>query len=338
MLLGVALVCGCGVPKTKGYTQTAMEEIENLEYDTAIESLNAAEEAGENPVLIARARGIASIGLTEYEDAVAYFLETLSYSDSKVDELDYDVNFYLADAYEHLRRYEDAVDTYSAIIGLDSKNVLALYRRGADYLLINNYEDALADFNRALNLDSDNYDLRIEVAGKLFDAGYEQEGQQYLNDFLAEKERKLSDFDKGRIYFYMQDYESAKKCFEEARDDDDQNTVLFLGKTYELLGDYNYATSTYQNYLSKHPEAAVIYNQLGLSRLKSGDYTGAREAFTSGRSIENNGIDQTLSFNEIIAYEYSGNFSQARILMESYLKKYPDDEDAAREYEFLKSR
>ena len=29
MLLGVALVCGCGVPKTKGYTQTAMEEIEN---------------------------------------------------------------------------------------------------------------------------------------------------------------------------------------------------------------------------------------------------------------------------------------------------------------------
>jgi hypothetical protein len=43
-------------------------------------------------------------------------------------------------------------------------------------------------------------------------------------------------------------------------------------------------------------------------------------------------------FNQIAAYEYTGNFKQATVLMEEYLKKYPEDEEAKREYEFLKSR
>lgn len=333
------LVCtGCGIPKTKGNTLAAIEQLENLEYDNALSSLDAATEAGENPALIARTRGIACMGLTEYEEAATYFLEALSYSNSMVDDLDYDLNYYLADAYEHMKKFDKAADTYTAIVNLDTKNALAYYKRGAAYLELNNYDNAISDFDRALSLDSDNYDLRIEVAGELFDAGYETEGQQYLNDFLVEKEKKLSKFDKGRIYFYMKDYVNAKQYFEEARDDDDQNTVLFLGKTYEYLGDYNYATSTYQNYLSKHPEAALIYNQLGLSRMQAEDYAGAREAFSAGRAVENNGIDQTLYFNEIVAYEYEGNFTQAAIAMEGYLKKYPEDETAIREYEFLKSR
>ena len=153
-----------------------------------------------------------------------------------------------------------------------------------------------------------------------------------------EKEKKLSDFDKGRIYFYMEDYATAKTYFEEARDDDDQSTILFLGKTYEMLGDYNYATSTYQNYLSKHPEAALIHNQLGLSRLESGDYAGAKEAFQTARNLNNTGIDQTLSYNEIVACEYTGDFNQAKVLMEAYIKKYPDDEAANREALFLSTR
>lgn len=36
----------------------------------------------------------------------------------------------------------------------------------------------------------------------------------------------------------------------------------------------------------------------------------------------------------IIAYEYSGDFATAKSKMEEYMKDYPDDEDAAREYQF----
>lgn len=338
LVMAGLLVSGCGVPRTKGFTETAMGEIEALEYENALNTLVSAEEEGENPALIARARGIAHLGLAQYEEAESEFMTALSYSDWQVDDLDYDVNYYLADTYEKMKNYDEAVKTYTDILSLKGKEVTALYRRGCDYLILDKHELASADFDKALSLDPDNYDLRIEIAGRLSEAGYDDEGRSYLEQFLIEKEKKLSKFDKGRIYFYMEDYENAKIYFEDARDDDDQNTILFLGKTYEMLGDYNYATSTYQNYLTRHPESAVIYNQLGLSRIKSGDYSGAREAFNTAKNLGNTGLDQMLSFNEIVANEYLGDFDQAKALMNEYLRKYPDDPDALRENIFLSTR
>ena len=49
-------------------------------------------------------------------------------------------------------------------------------------------------------------------------------------------------------------------------------------------------------------------------------------------------MTQILKFNQIVAYEYLGEFDQANVLMRSYLQIYPDDQEALREYEFLRSR
>ena len=332
------LLSGCDSRAKESDLEAAYTQIEACEYEGALAALDIAEESGEDMAYILRARGVANMGLTNYEEAVEQFIAALGYSDWRIDDFDIDVNYYLADTYETMGKDSEAIDTYSAILGIREKDMLAHYRRGRVRLRQNDHDGALEDFERALKLEPDNYDLRIEIAGRLTESGYEDEGRSYLEQFLAEKEKKLSDFDKGRIYFYMEDYATAKTYFEEARDDDDQSTILFLGKTYEMLGDYNYATSTYQNYLSKHPEAALIHNQLGLSRLESGDYAGAKEAFQTARNLNNTGIDQTLSFNEIVACEYTGDFSQAKVLMEAYIKKYPDDEAAKREALFLSTR
>ena len=338
LLLTLILFNGCGNKSTDEKTMTGMQEIENHNYADAIISFDEAEQKKENPQLIARGRGIASIELTNYEDAITYFKEALSFSNERVDSLDYDINFYLADAYEKNGDYQKSIDTYSSILGLANKDVTAYYLRGRNYLLLDSYENAIADFNKALSLDEDNYDLRISVAGQLSDAGYETEGKKYLNTFLESNEKKLSDYDKGRIYFYLQDYENAKVFLEKAKDDENQSTILFLGKAYEKLGDYNYATSVYQNYLSKHQDAAIICNQLGLCKLLAQDYEGALTAFVTAGKIENNGIEQVLEFNQIVANEYIGDFKQASVLMTAYCKKYPDDNDAIRENIFLQTR
>ena len=47
---------------------------------------------------------------------------------------------------------------------------------------------------------------------------------------------------------------------------------------------------------------------------------------------------QELMKNEIIAYEYSGDFASAKECMEDYIEEYPDDSDAEREYQFLETR
>ena len=68
------------------------------------------------------------------------------------------------------------------------------------------------------------------------------------------------------------------------------------------------------------------------------EYTAALEAFQAAMNIEDNGMMQSLKFNEIVAYEYMGDFKTASALMNSYMKSYPDDETAKREYEFLRTR
>lgn len=339
ILLGIACmgISGCK-QKTEDHMTTAVEQIENFEYEEALLTLDKALENGVNKQEIARARGIAFLGLARYEEAVTAFLEALSYSNIFVDELDYDLNYYLADAYEKMGEHQQAITVYSDILALEPDEVNAHFLRGRLYLLGGEFERALNDFNRTVELDKDGYDLRIEIAGLLSQAGYEEEGLKYLKDFLVENEKKLSDYDKGRIYYYMGDFENAKISLEKAKSDDAEQIVLLLGKSYEQLGDYNYATSVYKNYLEEHPEAAEIFNQLGLCKLKSGEYKEALSAFRSASNVENNGMERTVEFNQIIAYEYNGDFKQATVMMEAYLRKYPDDEAALREYEFLKTR
>lgn len=47
---------------------------------------------------------------------------------------------------------------------------------------------------------------------------------------------------------------------------------------------------------------------------------------------------QSLLFNEIVAYEKKLDFSTAQEKAVSYVGMYPEDEEAAKELDFLKSR
>lgn len=339
LLLLISLgLTGCQALVTEKQVDVAKEKIENYEYEAALDILDEAARAGEDAQMIARYRGISYAGLTQYEEAVKYYLEALSYSDLFLNELDYDINYYLADAYEKLGDNTKAKEVYSAILALEPDEVNALFLRGRIYLKDGERDKALADFNRTVEMDKDGYELRIEIAGLLSEAGYAEEGLLFLQKFLADNEKKLSAYDKGRIYYYMGDFEKAKDSLENAKSEASDDIILLLGKSYEQLGDYNYATSVYKNYLDEHPQSAQLFNQLGLCKMKSGEYEEALSAFRSAANVENNGMSQILQFNQIVAYEYTGNFKQAIVMMEDYLKKYPEDEAAKREYEFLKTR
>lgn len=337
MIAGITL-SGCSFFNKSEYTDAAYLAIENCQYEEALNSFALAEEAGENPQAILRGKGIAYAGLTQYEEAIAAYKAALLYSDLRVDRLDYDLNYYLADAYLKKGDLETAEEIYTDILNIKENDMYALFRRGNIHLQNEKYEMALNDFQKAAELEKDGYDLRIEIAGLLSNAGYEEEGMSYLQHFLQENEKKLSDYDKGRIYYYMEDYENAKLSLEMAKSDETEQVILLLGKTYEQLGDYNYATSVYKNYLAEHEDAAEIFNQLGLCKIKSGEYDEALSAFKSASNVENNGLERIILFNEIAANEYVGDFKQAYVLMEKYLKQYPEDEIALREFEFLKTR
>ena len=189
-----------------------------------------------------------------------------------------------------------------------------------------------------ISLDSDNYDRLIEIYQVLERFGYKDVGREYLDKAMNDAGGKMDSYCSGRMYYYLGEYKEACLELEKAKDKGDAEVYLYLGKAYEATGDYNYASSVYNSWIAKDTGSAAIYNQLGLCEMAMGNYDHALYAFQTGMKIENNTLMQTLSFNEIVAYEYLEDYQKAFVLVENYLKSYPDDEQAKRERQFLSSR
>lgn len=329
---------GCGENEETNHINEGMNAIENMNYSAALEAFDAAEGAGENQRLILRGRGLAYLGLTQYERAVEEFTECLAISNGSLMDMDFDVNYYLATAYMKMGMPAKAESTYDAIINLRKDEVNAYYLRGVARLKQDNYGAARNDFDYVISKSPKDCDKLIDVVDALNQSGYGEIGKDYLNKMLENYSNKLSDYDLGRVYFYLEEYGQACRFLENAKSEGNPDAYLYLGKAYEATGDYNYAISVYNDYLGKKTDNALVYNQMGLCRIKQGEYEAALQAFQSAMNIEDNGMMQTLSFNEIVAYEYLGDFKQACVLMENYINNYPDDAEALREYEFLKTR
>ena len=339
VVLGVLLavfLTGCG--SGSGKTEEAMELVKNLDYAGALSVFQAAEEAGENERLIARGRGIAHMGLTEYEQAVECFQEALAASNGLVEAVDFDLNYYLAAAYIKNGQFREAENAYDAILALRPEEKAAYFLRGCARLELSEFEGARADFDKVISMDSRNYERLIEIYEVLAHHGYKEVGQEYLTNALESGSKQMNAYESGRIYYYLEEYQKAYIALEEAKENGDAESFLYLGRAYEATGDYNYASSVYSSYLTKEGPNAEVYNQLGLCEMTKGEYQKALEAFQAGLQIEDSGYVQTLRFNEIVAYEYLGDYQKAAVLLQSYLKTYPDDEKAKREMDFLSTR
>ena len=335
-LFAGALLAGCG--KDTSNIAEGMQYVKELDYQSALESFAKAQEAGEDAKLLARGEGIAYMGLTEYEEAEKSFLEALSYSNGLIEEMDYDINLYLAAVYTKTGQYASAEEIYNAILALKPEDVQVLFLRGGVRLGQGNYTQAKEDMDKVVALDSKNFERIIQIYETMEAGGYKDAGQGYLTDALQTDEEQMSYFDKGRMYYYMGEYQKAYLALEEAKGEGGVEAYLYLGKAYEATGDFNYASSVYNSYLTKVGDDARVYNQLGLCEAKKGEYAKALEAFQAGLQTQNSAMKQVLQFNEIVAYEYLGEFEKASALMKVYLTAYPDDVQATREYDFLSTR
>ena len=315
IILAVLFCSGCSLTDKNENIKAGMAAIEALDYDGALANFALAKEAGENERLLYRGEGLAYMGKVQYAEAEAAFEAALSHSNGRPDSMDYDINYYLATAYYKQGDVDKAIKVYDAIIALKPEDKDAYYLRGVMYTQKGSLEQATENFDKAISL-----------------------GKNYLQTAMENGTKGMTNYEKGRISFYLEDYESARNYLEKAKEEGGHEAVLFLGKTYETLGDNNYAISVYNTYISAGNANPQVLNQMGLCKMEMGDYQGALEAFQAAMNIEDNGMMQVLKLNEIVAYEMLQEYKKAAVLLESYLKTYPDDELAAREYTFLKTR
>ena len=342
MLLSVVcaalLLTGCEAGKKHENIDPGMEAIAHLENEAALVCFEKALVEGEDSELLYRGQGIAFIGLTRYEEAAQSLEKSLSFCNGHVGSLEFDINYYLAVAYYKNGDTDRAIQVYDAILDLRRNEKNAYYLRGALKLEKEDYDGADADFRKAIELDKEDYDCLLDIYISMEKNGYKEAGTEYLQKALTEGGDEISDYDRGRLYYYLEDYDNARNCLEKARNTGTAEAVLFLGRTYEALGDFNYASSVYSDFLNSYPDSPQIQNQLGICKMQMGDYEAALVAFEAGLACEDTTYMQTLKFNEIAACEKLARFEEAAALMKAYLQLYPDDERAKREYEFLKTR
>jgi hypothetical protein len=60
--------------------------------------------------------------------------------------------------------------------------------------------------------------------------------------------------------------------------------------------------------------------------------------FSTGLELNESTWNKTLSFNVIVSMEHLAKYKEALTAAKVYLKSYPDDEDMAREYEYIQTR
>ncbi len=333
MVVGLTACADAPVNTTQG-----MQAIQAMDYGTAVSFFAQAVSESEDLRQAFRGMGIAYMGLADYEQATACFKQALYLSDGLVESMDYDLNYYLAVAYAKSGHMSEAEETYNAILGMKSDEVEAYFLRGNVRMGLGKFTEAQEDFNQVVQMAPQDYDRLIQIFQVMDNYGYTDQGKSYLQAALEQGSSRMSAFDKGRIYYYLGEYQQAYTALEEARKGGGAEAYLYLGRAYEATGDYNYAANVYNAYLMQGTGNAEIYNQLGICELQKGEYQKALDAFQAGLKLEDNDILQSLSFNEIVAYEYLGDFKRAAVLMENYLQNYPDDANAQREYDFLRTR
>lgn len=283
--------------------------------------------------------GINSMQSGDYEGAVAAFNSALSQCVGKITDTELDICYYKAAAQYAGGDIEGALATYQAMIDYDGKNGNAYYLHGCLSLKQQDTDTAKKDFANAVKYNPDDYELYVGIYENLAANNMTDEGEEYLNRAFDIKGNSAENLTwRGRIYYLLGQYANAVKELEEAVKKDSAKANLYLAQVYEAEEDSANAEKYYQAYVDSGTADSIAMNALAEIQMGKGNYEAALEDIRQGLAMDNVTNQQELLSNQIIAYEYSGDFTSAWDVVQQYVSLYPDDEAAQREYIFLKNR
>lgn len=336
MIAFVVMLSGCN--SEEDAAGTAISALQSGDYETALSVADSAIAATGGDKMLFRTKGIASLGKAGYDEAADAFLRALSCSNGIVEAADIDISYYLAVAQFKKGDYDAALETMNAVTAIEPEDDGAYFLRGKINLAMGNREEALSDFDRTVSLAPTNYDRYVGIYEELHSKGMDGEAAAYLEKAISAG-NKLSDYNKGVLEFYLGSYTDARNDLENAKKSaTSEDLTLYLGMTYEALGDDGYAQTLYEEYIRENPGAGRVYEKLATCRLNKGDYEGALETIEAGLALGNGEGVQGMMFDRMVAYERLYDFSSAKKSVEEYLEMFPDDDTARRESVFLSSR
>lgn len=283
--------------------------------------------------------GITAMQSADYKTAVESFDAALQLSGAKVDANVVDICFYKAAAEYAQGNLKEAIAVYDSIVDYDETDYRPCFLRGSVYLNEGEREKAIKDYEEAVKRAGSNYELYILISQNLKASGMEDEGDNFLDEALDLEGKSGEDYlGKGRIYLEQGDYKQAIEYLQTAVEKKAADAKVYLAETYEASGDSDSASKLLAEYVKEEKPSAEALALLGNMEIKAGNYDKALEYYQEGIKKEDDTAMQDLLKGEIVALEYTGDFSSAKEKMAEYLAKYPTDQAALREQTFLQTR
>lgn len=335
--LGMTLLTGCGGENKKTYEQ-ANTDLEQGNYDYALNEYQACISAGYKLSQSYRGSGIVKLRTGDYQGAIDDLTSALNgektgKSDQK------DILEYRAAAELKAELYDQAMADCQTLAEDYSLNANDYYLTGCVALAMDSYDEASSNFSEAYGSDS-TYEMAIQIYEAYLTQDMEADGTRYLEAALKTEAKTADDYcERGKVYYYMQDYDNARTELTTASEKGSTEAALILGMVYMAQGDTANARSFYQQYIDADGEdPAKGYNGLALCDIADGDYDSALQNISQGLGDATSDEMRDLLFNEIVVYEKKLDFSTALSKAQEYVQTFKDDEAAAKELTFLQSR
>ena len=335
--LGMTLLTGCGGENKKTYEQ-ANTDLEQGNYDYALNEYQACISAGYKLSQSYRGSGIVKLRTGDYQGAIDDLTSALN--DEKTGKSDQkDILEYRAAAELKAELYDQAMADCQTLAEDYSLNANDYYLTGCVALAMDSYDEASSNFSEAYGSDS-TYEMAIQIYEAYLTQDMEADGTRYLEAALKTEAKTADDYcERGKVYYYMQDYDNARTELTTASEKGSTEAALILGMVYMAQGDTANARSFYQQYIDADGEdPAKGYNGLALCDIADGDYDSSLQNISQGLGDATSDEMRDLLFNEIVVYEKKLDFSTALSKAQEYVQTFKDDEAAAKELTFLQSR
>lgn len=285
-----------------------------------------------------RQQGIDLMQNGDYEEALEAFQSALDLSLGQVGDTELDICFYKAETLYYMGDIKGAWKIYTSIISYN-EDPKAYFLRGNLYYSRNQEEKALKDYAAAIEQEKKDYELYIGVYEALMAHNREQEAQEYLNQALEIKGNSAYDkMQKGRINFLLGEQETAISLLQEAINGKELTAYYYLAEIYSLSGDSKAAEETMAAYMESGKADAYNLFNIANDMIAKENYDMAIKCLNMALNLEKVPNKQMLMKTLVIAYEQNQDFASAKEVMTEYMKSYPDDEEAKREFTFLETR
>ena len=335
--LALGSLTGCGGEEKKTYDQACVDLAQGS-YDYALQGYQASITAGYKLPESYRGAGIASLHLGNYQDAIDQLTNGLN-EEKAGRTLKKDMLAYRATAELKAGQNDAAMADCQTLAESYDMDAETYYLTGCVALAMDSYDEASSNFTEAYGEDA-TYDRAIQIYEAYLEKDMEADGTRYLEAALKTEPKSAEDYcDRGKVYYYMEDYSNAQKELTEAVNQKSTEGMLLLGMVYRAQDDTSNARSMYQQYVEADgSNPAKGYNGLALCDMDDGSYDSALDNISKGLEDASTEEMQDLLYNEIVVYEKKLDFATALSKMQDYIKMFPDDENAAKELTFLQSR